>query len=429
MLFTIHTPNAGYGGESWLSEEEVIEEVTYDSEDNDTDDLLTDSDEEDQIKEIRRLTKENTNFNTVSLGDVIEEKKSYAHLMLGKPVVNSEGKKQTLLVTVTPFGEESSGPRKYMNSTYTSVATANGKDAAKTQPKDTKTSNVLSVYSSKNGNESVPTVDKEEKSLLDEISETLEKSNNSILGRRKTPLRETEQSSYDINNKENISKKEESEVTNKSDRKTTLTRTPALKSRDLEKPIYQTSTARIELLNSKNSRLSAPLERKQPEELNDKNNNKEEVVNSLTESDQSIPGTINSTTDFITNERNEESKSEPPNEGEVLAQSREQAGKPDGREDPKSLELPALPLTPPPTLENQTSFLHPQANGTNSTGNTTSYHPPLYEKPKIPVKPATVLIRKPVASPNINQVYQTLPLTTFVKDPLSKQDSAEGDPR
>jgi len=410
-----------------LSEEEVIEEVTYDSEDNDIDDLLTDSDEEDHIKEIRRLTKENTNFNTVSLGDVIEEKKSYAHLMLGKPVVNSEGKKQTLLVTVTPFGEESGGPRKYVNSRYSSVATTNGNDA-KAQPKDTKNSNVLSVYSSKNGSDNVATVDKEEKSLLDEISETLEKSNNSILGRRKTPVRETEESSYDINNKENISKKVESEVTNKSERKTTLTRTPALKSRDLEKPIlYQTSTARIELLNSKNTRLSAPMERKQPEELNDKNNNKE-VVNSLSESDQSLPSTINSTADFIANERSEESKSEQPNE-ELLAQSREQAGKPDGREDPKSVELPALPLTPPPTLENQASFLHPQANGINSTGNTTSYHPPLYEKPKIPVKPATVLIRKPVASPNINQVYQTLPLTTFVKDPLSKQDSAESDPR
>lgn len=359
------------------------------------------------------------------MGDVIEEKKSYAHLMLGKPVVNSEGKKQTLLVTVTPFGEESSGPRKYKNSTYSSVATTNGKDA-KAQPKDTKNTNVLSVYSSKNVSDSVTTVDKEEKSLLDEISETLEKSNNSILGRRKTPLRETEPS-YDINNKENISKKEEPEVTNKSDRKTTLTRTPALKSRDLEKPVvYQTSTARIELLNSKNTRLSTPIERKQPEELNDKNNNKEE----LTESDQSLSSSlINSTTDFITNERSEESHSDPPSESELLAQSREQAGKPDGREDPKSVELPALPLTPPPTLENQTSFLHPQANGTNSTGNTTSYHPPLYEKPKIPVKPATVLIRKPVVSPNINQVYQTLPLTTFVKDPLSKQDSAEGDPR
>ncbi|KAG5882094.1 hypothetical protein JTB14_017513 [Gonioctena quinquepunctata] len=98
-----------------------------------------------------------------------------------------------------------------------------------------------------------------------------------------------------------------------------------------------------------------------------------------------------------------------------FTQSREQAGKPDGREDPVRTELPPLPVTPPPVLETQNSFLH-------------GAPPPLYEKPKIPSKPATVLIRKPIS--HISSV-QCQPLSTFSrpseKAPLSKQDSSDSD--
>ncbi|ENN75361.1 hypothetical protein D910_07800 [Dendroctonus ponderosae] len=228
----------GYGGEDWLSEDEAAEEPAYECEEVNCDDLLTDSDEEEHTKEIRMQTKKNTNFNTVSLGEMIEEKKSYAHLMLGKPVVNSDGKKQTLLVSVTPFGEDST-PRK-----YNATKSYSSRELKSPDKEASKSSNVVltsynnkpEVDSSKAGNE--------EKSLLDEISETLEKSNNSILGRRKTPARETENGTNG-NNKENI--------------------------------------------GTTNSEFNLPL-----------------------------------------------------------SESREQAGKPDGREDPEAPELPALPLTPPP---------------------------------------------------------------------------------
>ncbi|XP_050304024.1 titin [Anthonomus grandis grandis] len=346
----------GYGGEDWLSEEEDEEEEepngVNDLEDLD-DDLLTDSDEEDHVREIRLETKKNTNYNTVSLAQVVEEKKSYAHLMLGKPVVNSEGKKQTLLVSVTPFGEDNGPPKRY--TTYTNKPAKSEKNV------------------------------KEEKSLLDEISETLEKSNNSILGRRKTPIRDSE------SNKENvIEEKKSPELINKVERKVNLSRTPALKSKDLEKPVvYQTSTARIELLNTKNSKLPKVEQPSKSEETNDKNNNK---------------------TDPNQNEPPKGAQSSP-----VPPQSREQAGKPDGREDPECPELPALPLTPPPPLENQSSFLHPVTVPTPSP-----VPPSTLEKPKVPTKPSTVLIRKPapVVQPAVGQT-----LSTFAKQPLVKQDS------
>ncbi|XP_066250859.1 uncharacterized protein [Euwallacea similis] len=368
----------GYGGEDWLSEEENYEDVVNEPGDVSSDDLLTDTDDEEQVKEIQKLTKENTNFNTVSLGDVIEEKKSYAHLMLGKPVVNSEGKKQTLLVTVTPFGEDNT-PRKF------STAYSNKRANAKTGT-------------------AVNDDDKTEKSLLDEISETLEKSNNSILGRRKTPLRETEPNNLNGSNKENVINNDKKDLelsNNKGDRKVSLTRTPALKT---EKPAlyHQTSTARIELLNSKNIKKNVVTS----DGSNDKNNNNDM---SLSEGGQKLAKNIMSSSNFIKNERQNCE-----NPSEILNQSREQAGKPDGREDPKAgLELPALPLTPPPTMENQTSFLHPIVT-------TPNYHPPLYEKPKIPSKPATVLIRKPILVQNIinHPNSSNQPMTTFTNRDL-----------
>lgn len=433
----------GYGGEDWLSEDECAEEPAYECEEVNCDDLLTDSDEEEHIKELRMQTKKNTNFNTVSLGEMIEEKKSYAHLMLGKPVVNSDGKKQTLLVSVTPFGEDSS-PRKY-NSTK-SYSSRELKSSDKETPKSSNV--VLTSYnnkpeedSSKGGNE--------EKSLLDEISETLEKSNNSILGRRKTPARETENGT-DGNNKENIgtvqkSEESTSEMAQKVDRKINLTRTPALKSRDLDKPVYQTSTARIELLNSKNMKntqkdlaeKSVPV---QPKEKSDTNNNDNSADNRLSPGDQKLFRDIISSSNFIKSEiqistsqlntvKVDESATVNSNSkfNLSLSESREQAGKPDGREDPEAPELPALPLTPPPSLENQASFLHPHGDVCSTDSTHTS--PPLYEKPKIPSKPATVLIRKPVIIQNITHTgQQNQPMTTFTKEPLLKQqDSADMD--
>lgn len=277
----------GYGGEDWESEDEDCNDSVSSEED-----FVAESEEEETEKELKRITKENTDFNTTNLKDEVIVKKT-TQLLLGKPLVDSSGRKQTLLVSVTPFGEENQ-PKKIIK-TISHIPISKNKE---TVPETKQTSVVLKSYTK---NE-----DKEEKSLLDEITETLENSKNpiQIMSRKKIQ----KEIVLSVANKENID--------NKPERKINLSRTPALK-RDHEKPlIYQTSTAKIE--------LSTKNPKPKPE----------------------IPQILN----------NETSHLPPP---PPPKSSREQAGEPDGRADPPITEPPALPLTPPPPLiEPPTSFLY-----------------------------------------------------------------------
>ncbi|XP_056642983.1 uncharacterized protein LOC130449285 isoform X1 [Diorhabda sublineata] len=418
----------GYGGEDWCSD-------TEDNVDNESseDDIILDSDDDDSYKELQRITKENTDFNTVSLKDT-EVKKSYTQLLLGKPLIDASGKKQTLLVSVTPFGEDSSTAVKKLNTknlSHIPIAKNNKEIIA-----ENKTNVVLTSYTK---NEEEKTTN-EEKSLLDEISETLENSKNpiQIMGNKRA------QKQVHINimdsNKENIEtidnevENEEENMTNKilvSEKKINLCRTPALK-KDVEKPvIYQTSTAKIELINAKNLKI-----------------NKENINNAKVKSSEKITTTttdpkkdIITTTNFIkaeilhskannpatkiikdeinTNvansiEKTNDSNTHPPPlpvKYIPFSQTREQAGKPDGSEDPVSTELPPLPRTPPPPiLESQTSFLH-------------GISPPIYEKPKIPSKPTGVILRKSINNSPVLTVY-TKPNE---KPSLVKQDSNDSE--
>jgi hypothetical protein len=88
----------GFGGESLSGESDdddipdhVAEEVVYDDD-----------------EELQRLTKTNTEFNMNNgnlLGDPKTNiKRSFAALKLGAPQKDSDGKKQTLKISVTPFG-------------------------------------------------------------------------------------------------------------------------------------------------------------------------------------------------------------------------------------------------------------------------------------------------------------------------------------
>lgn len=68
----------------------------------------------------------------------------------------------------------------------------------------------------------------------------------------------------------------------------------------------------------------------------------------------------------------------------MAAKSRESAGEPDGRSDPdgsSETSAPALPSSPPPMMDPRPSFLHGV--------------PKPYEKPKVPIKPTTVIAVKP----------------------------------
>nr|CAH7749343.1 unnamed protein product [Callosobruchus chinensis] len=415
----------GYGGDDWHSEteDEVDENESSDGY------ISTDSEGEDSHEELNRITKANTDFNTTSLGD-IEPKRSFTQLLLGKPLVDSSGKKQTLLVSVTPFGEEPSSPvRKTSVKTFSHIPIAKNKEVIA----ENKNSNVVLTSYTKNE-------DKEEKSLLDEINETLESGRNpiSIMTKKKKTEKEIVLTVSEID-KENIAQekdKNDDEIEEErvqkvvvSEKKINLTRTPALK-RDVEKPvIYQTSTAKIELMNSKNLKLN--------KETNN-NKAKNEVNNNTTTSENKETKKMEVIEVTKTKEKKDEINTNVAEKGEnvkedkviglpppvpaksslVFTQSREQAGKPDGREDPLSSELPPLPVTPPPVLETQTSFLHGPAPP-----------PPIYEKPKIPIKPAAnVLIRKPVnIPPPTSPALTTFSSEPVEKQPLTKQDSGELD--
>lgn len=110
----------GYGGDDFFSdgEEEEEEEDEQDTADslNGDDEIPPDSEEE---RALGNLTRANTNFNTVTanLTEIVAANesskstgKSFASLMLGRIQKDSEGKKTTLLVSVTPFGGDESLP-------------------------------------------------------------------------------------------------------------------------------------------------------------------------------------------------------------------------------------------------------------------------------------------------------------------------------
>lgn len=409
----------GYGGEDWCSDNED----TVDDNDSSEDEIVVDSDEE-SSKELQRITKENTDFNTVSLKD-IEIKKSYTQLLLGKPVVDSSGKKQTLLVSVTPFGEDSTPHIKKIN-TKTVSQIPRAKSNNKEIVAENETNVILTSYS-KNGES------KEEKSLLDEISETLENGKNpiQIMVKKKA---QKEILLTNESNKENIEDQTQSiQKSLVSEKKINLSRTPALK-RDSEKPVmYQTSTAKIELMNTKNIKLNkdsvntakVKTDSKNIEKV-DVNNIKADKKDMQTTSNFIRAEILHSKSDFSdTKDVKDEINSTVANafENKLLedkvtslpppipakyipfSQSRDLAGKPDGREDPVSNETPPLPKTPPPVLESQSSFLH----GTQ----------PLYEKPKIPSKPTTVMLKKTQVIQTFNKLPENIP--------LNRQDSNELD--
>lgn len=351
----------GVGGEDWLTDDDDDDNEDNNNSEDDEDDGLKNDVSDENDGELQRITKENTDFNMSSLGNVIEVKtttKCYNNLLLGKPIVDSEGKKQTLLVTVTPFGEE---PKKFNS------ISKNHKESLT----ETKTKVVLTSYTSKSEEEGEK--DKiEEKSLLEEINETLEQNKTSasiqIISRKRI-----QQQNNNIVNKDNLNF-----VNKPVEKRVNLTRTPALK-RDQEKPVINViqtlnttpNNTKIELLNIMNN-----VRKTQTPEVN--NNNIKETENKTS-----------------------------------FSQSREQAGEPDGRaDDPRPettiTELPALPLTPPPPLESQLHFTNNNNNNVTSSGNAPVV---FYEnKPQIPSKP-TVLIRKPVC------------LTTFQVIPSSSSSS------
>ncbi|XP_017020129.1 streptococcal hemagglutinin [Drosophila kikkawai] len=213
----------GYGGE-WSDDDDDDDDHDFMNLGNEHDDMaITETDDEETV-ELKRITRANTDFNMNNgnlLGDAEDNiKKSFAALKLGAPQVDKEGKKQTLTINVMPFGEplgKSAASTAAKSTSATAVTSSAGATPAKaklatvtttaikssssttttstgtasvtkkvtttltptlTMTKSSKTtvaaSTVATTTSSRDGKDSPPIERAMEKSLLDEISETLE---------------------------------------------------------------------------------------------------------------------------------------------------------------------------------------------------------------------------------------------------------------
>lgn len=387
----------GYGGEDWSSDHEDSS-TTIDDDDDDSPEKDFETEEETDEEELCRLTKANTDFNTNALTaaeTITEVKKSYTQLMLGKPQLDADGKKQTLLVSVTPFGQEST--RKYVKpiSSHIPIARNNAKEVIA----ETKSPNiVLKSYTAKIQNGVA-----EEKSLLDEISETLENGSNPIQIISRKNMDEIDDGK-EGSDKENFDSVEVKKIQTPPERKNGLNRAPVILKRDLEKPVI--STAKIELMNTRNSKFIGKVCNKtvdtKPEIKEDVSIVKE--TSKIEETECKLAETSSTESEILTKDPI----------GEIYPQSREQAGEPDGRAEPDlHNEPPALPLTPPPPLEMQSSFLH----GTP---------PQTYDKPKIPSKPTNTFPRINKPSEEIAQtvlIETKNPVEIVEKIKLCQQDS------
>lgn len=182
----------GFGGEWSESEGSDVEDCV----DKSADVVVVYEDDEDT----QRLTKSNTEFNQNNgnlLGDPTSNiKRSFAALKLGAPQKDSAGKKQTLKINVTPFNgapshakvdpkskiipTESKADQKSKNGIVLKSMTLTDDTYMKPSPTQTMSSTSTSATTT-------PTDDADkspdyqikvaEKSLLEEISETLEKNN------------------------------------------------------------------------------------------------------------------------------------------------------------------------------------------------------------------------------------------------------------
>lgn len=126
----------GYGGEEVSDDEDFIENCF--TERGGPEEDVAEGEEE---KALQRLTKSNTDFNSnpVNLSQkesVPEIKKTFAPLLLGKPQKDADGRKQTLLVSVQPFGvENGSSPLAVSRKTHLNNLLQESKESPKVVPK------------------------------------------------------------------------------------------------------------------------------------------------------------------------------------------------------------------------------------------------------------------------------------------------------
>lgn len=97
----------GFGGDECFSSGEEEAEVEAE-EDPGSDDGCDDGGEPcEEERALLRLTRSNTDFNTVAANLLgAEPRRAFTQLLLGRPLTDADGRRKTLLVSVTPFGDD-----------------------------------------------------------------------------------------------------------------------------------------------------------------------------------------------------------------------------------------------------------------------------------------------------------------------------------
>ncbi|XP_033190919.2 uncharacterized protein LOC117157194 isoform X2 [Bombus vancouverensis nearcticus] len=451
----------GYGGDDFVSEGEEEDEQDLVESFNGDDDTLPDSEEE---RALGNLTRANTNFNTITanLTEIVSTNetsksstttRSFASLMLGRIQKDSEGKKTTLLVSVTPFGGDESLPTAKRPSDKKVNGFVNGlTNFTKSKLMETDKSETMSKSMKKTDVDARKEEKKDQKfsSGMEKIVDMpLITSNNLISVMQRNESGDPDDTK-DRTSESNIINVERNLENSKSDKKAAnIPRSQPIKKFDNEKSKIPAQASqngvKIEYdFTGKVTKKARDVSRIENESL-DKGieltltplkNEAEDAA----ESDRSIvvrgkdankiDATLNDSRKIVKDDplllevRKVEGEATPVEKKFSFEESRESAGEPDGKADEEEMtEPPALPKSPPPietkhpvqaetcktpiiTTEPRPSFLH----GT--------VHSESKMKPMVPQKPTNFLAKSSPTSPDTNGKK------SYVLPPPSVQNAA-----
>ncbi|XP_046750425.1 uncharacterized protein LOC124413706 isoform X2 [Diprion similis] len=382
----------GYGGDDFSDSEEFeLSESSLGVEDD-----LPDGEEE---RALCNLTRANTSFNTVtanlSSSGIPDAKKSFASLMLGKPRKDSDGKKKTLLVSVTPFGAGDAvvptakrpAERKAVNFSMTSRQTSEVADAkSEVTLKSVNSIAEDKIVRDRNEKEATSVQTEKNGSALEKIVDMpLITSSNLISVIQKSDSLQQSVEGPTVSGRtvssDQVFQKTGFIAKASADRKTGITRTPAMKKqKDADKPIkIATQGSYKQTLDSKNeyiARTTAARENESYARIEDRDGEPEpkktwgKDVNTME---------VQAADDEEGDNKPDETEA-PGSFGPKV--SRELAGEPDGKADEEVVEPPALPRSPPPIEPRNSSFLH--SVDVNKKAKPTVPQKPSFLPPKAP---------------------------------------------
>lgn len=379
----------GHGGEEWSDDEGVPDDLSSGSSEDDS--TITEED-----KERDKLTKYNTDFNTnlQTNNNSAEKRRTFTQLMLGKPQTDAEGNKQTLLISVTPFGQDEKDSSKKLNN-KSHIPIAKNKEAENKKPNI-----VLTSYIRSNKDSNANNVNCENNDIAEKLINGEEKSFN------------MSQDDVVIRNDKNLVLQKSDETNNLCEYQDKIHVNVDLQEINITDLKINQNTDNYEELNNDNSDFvdsaaDMSMSSSDDYETLDINTCQEDKTITSTVNCELIKSRTELKIQLVTapeealRKDNKDSDSSDDSESLIPKESREQAGEPDGRADPDIVnEPPALPLTPPPPLLNpRISFLH--GSPKNS----------VRAKPKVPSKPEKVmqLFKKSIDLP-------PLPPITFASD-------------